>query len=145
MAHHPAAYAVEAAPIVIPQGADFSIGWLYAEGDPAAAPASWPGSWTARMEIRETRGGDLLARLHSSITADGVITLGTTTAAGVDGVTDGATIATITAAINDTVSAAWTWVERPFPFDLELAGPGGRVIRLVEGQVILSAEVTTGA
>lgn len=145
MAHHPAALAVEDAPIVIPQGADFSIGWLYAEGDPAAAPAAWPGSWTARMEVRETRGGTLLAHLHSSLPADGTITLGTLVASGITGVTDGAVLATITAATAGTGSAAWTWTERPYPFDLELAGPGGRIVRLVEGTVVLSQEVTTGA
>lgn len=146
MAHHPAALAVEAAPIVIPQGADFTIGWLYAEGATPAAPTGWPGSWSARLEIRETRGGDLLAFLHSSdITADGTIALGTTVAASIPGVTDGTTIATLTAGVAGVTSSDWTWTERPYPFDLYLFGPGSRIVRFVEGQIILSAEVTVGA
>lgn len=146
MAHHAAALAVEAAPIVIPQGADFTIGWLFAEGEPAAAPTDWPDDWSARLEIRETRGGDLLGFLHSSdVTADGTLALGTTVASGIPGVVDDTTIATITAGIAGVTSAEWTWTERPYPFDLDLFGPGGRRVRFVEGQIILSAEVTLGA
>lgn len=142
MAHHPAAIAVEVSPIVIPQGGDFSMGWLYAEGAPAAAPTGWAGSWTATLRIHETRGGDVLQTVTSSVGSGARITLGTATAHGITGVVDGATIATITVAVPGATSSSWTWIERPYPFDLTLVGPGARTLRFVEGNVILSEAVT---
>lgn len=141
MAHHPAAVAVEVSPIVIPQGGDFSIGWIYAEGTPAVAPTGWAGSWTATLRIHETRGGDVLQTITSTSVSGARITKGTTTASGIPGVTDGATVATITLVIPGATSSSWTWTERPYPFDLTLAGPSSRTFRFVEGNVILSEAV----
>lgn len=141
MAHHPAAIAVEVSPIVIPQGGDFSVGWIYAEGSPAVAPSGWAGSWTATLEVRQTRGGSLIQSITSTGTG-ATITLGTQTASDIPGVTNGATIATVTLSVHASTSSAWTWTERPYPFDLTLNGPGGRRLRLVEGSIILSEAVS---
>lgn len=138
MAHHPAALAVEVSPIVIPQGGDFSIGWIFAEGDPAAAPEDWPDGWTATLEIRETRGGLSLATITTVGSA--YLTLDDTTADGIPGVEDDATVATITLAVPGGASLDWTWMERPYPFDLTISN-GSRLLRLAEGSVILSEAV----
>lgn len=131
--------------IVIPQGATESAtwppAWEYAEGDPLGIPAGWPGSWTGRMEIRDHRGdgSTVLATLHSADPADGVVLLETTTDAGT-------TYARVTLQIPAATSTAWTWQdgEEPAVFDLEVAD-GTRTIRLAEGTVALSGEVTTVA
>lgn len=151
MAHKPGSVAVLAAPLVIPQGADWTASWVWAEGIPPAQPSGWPGSWHARMEVRTARGGDLLARFHStdvSSGVDGVITLSTLnvgTPSTVAGIADGGTAGLITVVLEDTISAAWTWADgRAVPFDLELWNTSGRVVRFLEGTVVLSGEVTTG-
>jgi hypothetical protein len=144
-AHTPGALAVEADPVVIPQGADWTLGWILAEGDPLGPPAGWPDDWTARMEVRDRRGGTLLARLHSTDgDADGALDLGTRTVTDVEGVPDDTEVATVTASLTAAVSAGWAWPDRPAPFDVELVALSGRLIRLVEGAAVLSAEVTTG-
>lgn len=145
MAHTPAAVAVEAAPLVIPQGADWSVPWLFAEGSPAGLPAGWPGSWSARMTIRDGYGGDRLA--HFTTAPGGglqLTTLSVGTPSTVPGVPDGGTVGLITLTVDDTTSAAWTWAEQTGVFDLELVS-GARVVRAVEGKITLSAEVTTDA
>lgn len=142
MAHHPAALAVEVSPVVIPQGGDFSFGWVFAEGDPAAAPTGWPSGWTATLLINETRGGDSVEVIDSTPGPGAYLDLDTKVADGINGVEDGATVATITLSSPGTASAEWTWIERPYPFDLILNGPGSRTLRLVEGFVILSESVT---
>jgi hypothetical protein len=149
--HRPASVGVLASLLVIPQGAESTRSWVYAEGNPAGPPGGWPGSWRARMEVRTSRGGTLVARFHTSdVAADAVITLTTLnvgTPSTVPGVADGGTAAQVTLTVPASASSAWTWVDQAFglPFDLELFNPGtGRVIRLLEGKVALSAEVTTG-
>jgi hypothetical protein len=152
VAHKPGSIAVLAAPLVIPQGADWTVAWLWAEGSPAGQPAGWPSQWRARMEVRTARGGDLVARFHTSDVAsgvDGLLTLSTYsvgTPSTVAGVADGGTAGQITLTLDDAVSAGWTWADgRGYPFDLELWNTTtGRVVRFLEGSVVLSAEVTTG-
>lgn len=151
MAHKPGSLAVLAAPLVIPQGADWSTAWVWAEGDPPAQPAGWPGAWHARMEVRTGRGGDVLARFHTLDVTDGVdgtivlTTLDVGTPSTVAGVGDGGTCGQITLALDDTASTGWTWADgRPVPFDLELWNDAGRVVRFLEGTIVLSGEVTTG-
>lgn len=150
MAHRAGSVAELRDPLVIPQGADWTVAWLWAEGNPPAQPSGWPSQWRARMEIRTARGGDLLARLHTSdLTADGIITLSTYsvgTPSTVAGVPDGGTAGQITLVLEDTVSATWTWTDqRGVPFDLELWNTtSGRVVRFLEGTAVLSREVTTG-
>lgn len=106
----------------IDQGATFrrALRWLRQD-----APVNLTG-YTARMEIRDKVGGTVLHRLD---TANGGITLG-----GADG--------TIMLHIAADVSAAWSW--RTGAYDLELVEPTGDVIRLVQGGVQISPEVTTG-
>jgi hypothetical protein len=153
VAHKPGSVAVLAAPLVIPQGADWTTAFLWAEGSPADAPSGWPGQWRARMEIRTARGGDLVARFHTSdvtVEVDGLITLSTYNVgmpSTVAGVGDGGTCGQITLTLDDAVSAGWTWADgRGYPFDLELWNPTtGRTVRFLEGTVVLSGEVTTGA
>lgn len=137
--------ALDVRPIVIPQGATESATWPpvweYAEGTVLGVPTGWPGSWTARMEIRDYRGegGSVLAVLHSvDPDADGTLTLTSHT----DG---GTTYARVTAAIPADTSAAWTWQDNDAAvYDLELTN-GPRTIRLAEGPATLSGEVTTVA
>ncbi|WP_371784687.1 hypothetical protein [Streptosporangium subroseum] len=81
---------------------------------------------TARMEIRDKAGGTLIHRLD---TENGGITLG-----GVTG--------TILLIIAAEVSSAWT--ARAAVYDLEVVEATGKVSRLIEGAVTISAEVTTG-
>jgi hypothetical protein len=105
------------------------------------------------MEVRTARGGDLVARFHTSdVTAavDGLLTLSTYsvgTPSTVAGVADGGTAGQITVNLDDAVSAGWTWTDgRGYPFDLELWNTTtGRTVRFLEGTVVLSQEVTTGA
>jgi hypothetical protein len=139
MAHVPSALGTE--DIVIPQGATESATWptpwLYAENASAPdVPGGWPDSWNARMEIRDTYGGSLLAHVTKAGTADGVVILDTETI-------DEGTFARITVQIPAAVSAAWTWVDVGAVYDVELVN-GPRVIRLVEGSITLSGEVTSG-
>ncbi|WP_344580481.1 hypothetical protein [Nonomuraea roseoviolacea] len=82
--------------------------------------------FSARMEIRTKTGGELLYRLDTST---GGITLG-----GVEG--------TIQLHIPASASTAWAW--RTGVYDLELIGPTGDVVRLIQGGVQVSPEVTTG-
>lgn len=141
--HTPSALAVE--DIVIPQGATDSatwpVSWDFAESDPLGVPTGWPGSWSARMQIRDYRGdgSTLLATLHSEDDADGVLDLSTYTDTTV---TPNVGYARIIPQITPDVSSSWTWADQTGVFDLELTN-GTRVIRLVEGSVTLSSEVTT--
>jgi hypothetical protein len=153
VAHRPGSIAVLPGPLVIPQGADWSVAWLWAEGSPAGQPSGWPGQWRARMEVREARGGALVARFHTSdVTAgvNGLITLSTYSVGSpstVAGVADGGTAGQVTVTLDDAVSAGWTWTDqaRGYPFDLELWNTtSGRTVRFLEGTVVLSGEVTTG-
>jgi hypothetical protein len=154
MAHRTGSVAVLAAPLVIPQGADWSTSWLWAEGSPAGQPAGWPSQWRARMEVRTARGGTLLARFHTSdvtVAVDGLITLATYnvgTPSTVEGVPNGGTAGQISVALAAAASEAWTWSDgsRAVPFDLEVwnAVTGRGPVRFLEGTVALSGAVTTG-
>lgn len=134
--HTPSALALE--DLVIPKGADSSgtwpVAWDFAEPTtPPSAPASWPTGYTVRMEIRDTYGGTLLARLDNT---DGTLDLSTVTI-------DGGTYGRVTVDLPSATSTAWTW--RTGVYDVEVVYPGGDVLRLVEGSVVLSEEATTGA
>jgi hypothetical protein len=141
--HTPSALATEN--LVIPQGATESatwpVSWLYAEGDPLDVPPGWPDSWEARMQIRAFPGSDeVLATLHSTDgVGDGDLLLDVETIETVD-------YARVTPFVPAAVSTGWTWGDSPeaLAWDLELTN-GTRVIRLVEGNVVLSNEVTTVA
>lgn len=145
--HVPSALAVE--DLVIPAGATESATWptpwLYAEGEPYGPPEGWgdePGAggtdgWRARLTVRPAYGSaTVLAVFHSEdLDADGVLTLGTATL-------DAQEYASITPSVQPAVSSAWTWDAGVW--DLELATrDGARVLRLVEGSVVLSREATS--
>ncbi|GAA3537114.1 hypothetical protein GCM10022419_016160 [Nonomuraea rosea] len=80
---------------------------------------------TARMEIRTAVGGTLLHRLD---TDNGGLTLAA----------DG----TILIRIAPEVSSAWTVTSGVY--DLEVVDASGQITRLIQGQVSVSPEVTTG-
>ncbi len=80
---------------------------------------------SARMEIRTAVGGTLLHRLD---TTNGGLTLGP----------DG----TILIKIAPDVTTAWT--AQSGVYDLEVVDSAGQVTRLIQGQVSISPEVTTG-
>ena len=82
--------------------------------------------WDARMQIRKKVGGDLYAEL----------TVG-------DGITLGGDEGTITLTLGATTTAALTFSQGRY--DLELIPPAGEddALRLLQGVVILSKEVTT--
>lgn len=147
--HAPAALAVE--DLVIPQGATegatWPTPWIYAEGEPPddlGPPTGWDtdgGIWTARLQIRDHRGAGsvLLATLSSDIgdDPDGSLILDTVTE---EHETYGdIEYARITPEIPVATSSAWTW--EAGEWDLEITN-GSRTVRLVEGHVALSGEVT---
>lgn len=105
------------------------------------------------MEVRDSFGGDVVARFHTSDVTDGVdgplvlaaYSVGTPST--VTGVPDGGTAAQITLTVTAAVTSAWTWADQPRlkVFDVELWNPtSGRTVRFLEGTAALSREVTTG-
>lgn len=110
--------------LVIPQGATFEASW-YADDAETGEPAVWTG-WSARMQIRTSSDGDLLATLATSGTRNGTITLGS----------DGNITAALPATFTDTLSPG------SGVFDLVLTDPGGAPWRSVEGSVYITTEVT---
>lgn len=83
--------------------------------------------YTARMEIRDKYGGNLLYRFDLG---QGNLVLG-------------GTAGTIILRVPPSTSAAWTW--RAGVYDLEVIDSNGDVARLIQGKVKISPEVTTGA
>lgn len=127
--HAPAAVGYE--DIVIPQGATWTLGWVYGEGDPLAFPDGWPDFWTGRAKVRWSwTAADALASFHSSDEADGTVVLDTND--------DG--LAVVTLSLTPDASGDWTWTQGVY--DVELDNGSGRVIRLVEGVAQLSLQVT---
>ncbi|GAA3136724.1 hypothetical protein GCM10010466_29430 [Planomonospora alba] len=82
--------------------------------------------WSARLEIRDRHGGTLLHRMTSGDSSIGLAADGT-----------------ISLHIPAATSTAWKWLVGVY--DLELITPEGEPVRLLEGPVTLSPEVTTGA
>lgn len=106
---------------VILQGATFSAIFTVKTG----AGVAWDlTGWTARMTIRDAKGGTSLLSLT---TANSRITLGG--AAG-----------TVTLTISATDTAAITWTRGVY--DLELVN-GSTVYRILEGVITVNEEVTT--
>mgnify|MGYP000111166529 CR=1 FL=1 len=108
--------------LVIDQGTTVrrTLRWLR-DGQPVNLTGA-----TARMEIRTAFGGELLCRLDTS---NGGLVLG-----GTEG--------TIQLHIPPAVSSAWT--ARSGVYDLEVVDASEAVTRLIQGQVTISPEVTTG-
>lgn len=109
--------------LTIKQGATFRRGLKWKTGTPAA-PVDLTG-YTARMQIREeVTSADVLATLT---TENGGITLGG--AAG-----------TIVLYLSPVATAAFDWESGVY--DIEMIAPNTDVIRLVEGGIVVSPEVT---
>ena len=109
--------------ITIEQGADWSIGILVTRAG-VALPLT---GYSARMQIRaKVTSTDVLLSLTSGV--GGGIDVG------------GSPSNRLVIHVHNTVSAAWTW--RKGVYDLELIDGNGEVIRLLEGAVTVSAEVT---
>ena len=113
--------------LTIYQGATFRRKWSVTRTSDNS-PYSMT-SWTARMQIRAKKKDDtFLLELTTTETDDGVITLENT----IDE-------STITIYISPATTAALT---SGGVYDLELVDTGGDVVRIMEGKVTLSLEVT---
>lgn len=111
--------------LVIPRGATFSASW-YADDADEGTPADWTG-WSARMQIRTSFDGDLLATLATSGTRDGDITLGA----------DGNITITLPPTATSMIAAGNA------VFDVNFTDPDGAIWRSVEGSVTITPEVTS--
>lgn len=117
--------------ITLQRGADESLIWTYQVQDGDAEPVGEDlTEWTARMEIRDTRGV-LLARFHSTITGPGV-----------DGPIELTNDGQVQIAVHADMSAAWPWWVGAF--GVELVRPTGQVVPFVVGTIVLRGEVVTG-
>lgn len=106
------------------QGATFRKRLTWKGPLPAQTPIDLTGC-TARMQVRpELKSATVLVELN---TTNGGITLG-----GVAG--------TVDLYLSDEATAAFTWLSGAW--DLEIEFPGGEVIRLAQGSVSVSPEVT---
>lgn len=120
--------------IIVTQGADNTYAFRYSVDDGNGPTAVDLTTWTARSQLRRKVGGDV----WHTMTQGAGITLGA----------DG----TVVVHIDDTVTQAPEWdryskVTDGEPqalgvWDLELASPTGHVVRLVEGTVTVSPDVT---
>ncbi|MER7208527.1 hypothetical protein ABT340_15760 [Streptosporangium sp. NPDC000239] len=106
----------------IDQGATLNrpLRWLH-DGEPKDLTGA-----EARMEIRTAAGGTLIHRLDTS---NGGLVLG-------------AEAGTILIRIPAAISSTWRTFQGVY--DLEIVFPDETVVRLLQGPVVISAEVTTG-
>lgn len=109
------------------QGTSFALALRITDG--AGNPVSLSG-YQARMQVRPSAGypGDPLADL-STAAGEGITISGDGTA--------------LTVAISADATAGYTWEHAVY--DLLLQAPDGDVLRLLRGEVTVSAAVTTGA
>ena len=108
---------------LMPKGSTFSRTLTWKTGKPLALVNLT--NYTARMKARPTVASDTVVLDLS--TSNGKITLG-------------GTAGTITLSLTATETAAIT--QNSLSYDLELVSAGGEVTRLVEGQIVLTDEVT---
>ena len=108
---------------VIPQGATYK-GFDFVYRDPNDTPIDLTG-YTARMHFRE-KHTDPDPPLYAA--TDG------------DDITLGGAAGTIVIVIPAATTAAWTF--KTAVYDLELVEPDGEVVRLVEGRITVTPEVT---
>jgi len=108
----------------IDQGADFIRVNLVTDPD-TDAPVNLTG-WTAKAQIRPTT--DSATLLHELTSAGGTILLGA----------DGK----VTFKIPGATSLAWTWIAVEAKYDVLLTGPAGQLIRMLEGDVLVSPDTT---
>lgn len=106
--------------ITIPQGTDCSIKWDLR--DPDDKPFDTTG-WSARSQARRRHTSTTI--LHEWTSGDGSIEF-----------KDGA----LFLHVPNQVSADWEW--KSAVYDIEIVSPGGTVIRVTEGTMAVSPEVT---
>jgi len=110
--------------LCIKQGETYDIRFIYWEDEACTIPVNLTGA-TAEMQIRQA---------HSSPTAEwsGSTVGGEITLVGAEGIVD--------VQIDSVTTTAFTFAEAVY--DLELTMPSGDVIRMVEGSVTTTEEVT---
>ncbi len=108
----------------INQGEDWS--WKWTIKDPETGDPLDISSWTGKGQIRPHAGSSTLYYTWDSGTSN--MTLG------VDGV--------VQITVPRATSTGWTWGDTVARYDIELTGSGGKTVRLAEGEVRLSLEVT---
>lgn len=111
-------------PLLIEQGATFRQTFTWQTGSPSV-PVDLTG-YSAHMQVRDAPG--TLPVLLDLSTANGGIVLG-------------GTAGTVTLYASATTTAALAWSKGRF--DLDLTAPNGDVIRLLQGGVVVSPEVTS--
>lgn len=111
-------------PLVIRQGMTERFRWPVT--DPTTGNPIDISSWSARGQVRKWSNADEL--LHEWSTATGNLTLGS------DGY--------LTITVAPAVSSAWDWVEGRYDIELTMPGADGDVIRIAEGRVMVSPEIT---
>lgn len=108
--------------VTIPQGADWQLVIRYEAGDPLE-PVDLTG-WSARAQFRTAYDGELVFDLTSE--DDGGITLNN----------EGEIVLTLTNAQTAEAEAGrGVW-------DIELVSPSGQVMRLAQGRMVITPEVT---
>ena len=128
--------------IVIEEGSTFTLDLIYK--DSAGAQQDLSGEYTARMQIRDSPGGDLI---DSSDSSPGNIVLGhmdnqstPVFQTGAGNLGNASATATIRIFIPANITATYDF-DTAF-YDLELASGSGTVERVIEGTVKLSREIT---
>ena len=109
--------------IEINQGEDWS--WQWVVKDPVTGVPMDISAWTGKGQIRIRPGAAELLYEWNTTASNMVL--------GVDG--------TVKITVPKTVSTAWIWGGLDARYDIELTG-GGKTVRLAEGIVTLSPEVT---
>lgn len=126
--------AITTVDLIVAQGADQSYAVRYSTSDGTTTTPVDLTDWSARAQLRRKVGGDIWLDLTDAngiaLTADGIVTV----------TIDHAT----------TEAPAWNAYSRLTAdgpqalgvWDLELISPDGRVVRLVQGTVTVSPDVT---
>jgi hypothetical protein len=107
--------------IEINQGEDWSYKWVVRDPE-TSDPIDLTG-WTGKGEIRSRPGSTVLytwGPSNMSLNASGECTI----------------------SVPSVDSSAWLWVGSEARYDIKLTNPSGKNIRLAEGLVIVSLEVT---
>ena len=126
--------------IVIEEGSTFTLDLIYKNSSGVQQDLS--GSYEARMQIRDSPGGDLIDSSNSSpgnIAIGSVAQNGTYTA-GAGNLGNATATATIRVGIPANITATYDF-DTAF-YDLELVSGSTTVERVIEGTVKLSREIT---
>jgi hypothetical protein len=109
----------------INQGEDWA--WEWTVEDPVTGDPMDISSWTGKGQIRPFAGSSTLLYEWTSTGGGANMTLGEDGKARIS--------------VPRSVSTAWTWGPAKAVYDIELTG-GGKTVRLAQGEVKLSLEVT---